>query len=220
MELSKRDQSAEKTTSKIENGSPLNGRAIEALNDLEELQISNENLSPLHYLSWLSGIIVTCFYLSAITIVPLHNSLCEPQYYWEFMLFAAIGWVSCWNAGMFISTRFWANLHPGPWMTSFIMIMIITTAFNVVLTISYYYLWTDLLGFYAPMPLSYYLPGTCSGLLSFFLAWFRYTLFWNKIFAKILILQKFKRNLKDWKTNYYHEVCIYFSKIDRRTKKL
>ena len=91
------------------------------------------------------------------------------------MLFAAIGWVSSYNAGMFVSTRFWANLHPGPWMTSFIVIMIITTAFNVVLTISYYYLWTDLLGFYAPMPLSYYLPGTFTGFLSFFLAWFRYT---------------------------------------------
>ena len=75
----------------------------EDLKDLEELQISDENLSPLHYICWLSGIFVTCFYLSSITIVPLHNILCEPEYYWEFMFFAAFGWVSTFNAGMFVS---------------------------------------------------------------------------------------------------------------------
>ena len=90
------------------------------------------------------------------------------------MLFAAVGWQSTFVAGMFISTRFWANLHPGgSWMTSFIIIMIITTAFNSVFTISYYYVWTEFLGFYAPMPLAYYLPGTYSGFLTFFLAWYR-----------------------------------------------
>ena len=51
LELSKRDQSAEKSTSKIENDPPLNGATPEAQNDLEELQISHENVSPLHYLS-------------------------------------------------------------------------------------------------------------------------------------------------------------------------
>ena len=51
LELSKRDQSAEKSTSKIENDATLNGATAEAQNDLEELQISHENVSPLHYLS-------------------------------------------------------------------------------------------------------------------------------------------------------------------------
>ena len=148
----------------------------EDLKDLEELQISDENLSPLHYISWLSGIFVTCFYLSSITIVPLHNTLCEPEYYWEFMLFAdaAFGWVSTFNAGMFVSLRFWANLHPKSWMISFIGIMIMSSGFNIAFTISYYYAWTKFLGFYAPMPLAYYLPGTYTAFLSFFLGWYRY----------------------------------------------
>ena len=102
--------------------------------------------------------------------------MCEPEYYWEFMLFAAFGWVSTFNAGMFVSLRFWANLRPGSWMTSFIGIMIISSAFNIAFTMSYYYAWTIFFGFYAPMPLAYYLPGTYTAFLSFFLGWFRYIL--------------------------------------------
>ena len=143
-------------------------------NDLEDLEISYDNLSPIHYLSWLSGILLSCFYIASITFVPLHNTLCEPQYFWEFMLFAAFGWVSTFNATLFIGTRYWANLHPGPWMTPFIGTMIASSAFNIVFTISYYYIWVDFYGFYAPMPLAYYLPGTYTGFLSFFLCWFRY----------------------------------------------
>ena len=92
------------------------------------------------------------------------------------MFFAAFGWVSTFIAGMFVSLRFWANLRPGSWMTSFIGIMIISSAYNIALTITYYYTWTEFFGFYAPMPLAYYLPGTFTAFLSFFLGWFRYIL--------------------------------------------
>ena len=47
-----------------------------------------------HYISWISGIILTCLYVSIVTIIPMHNPIIEPQYFWEFMLFAAFGWAS------------------------------------------------------------------------------------------------------------------------------
>ena len=151
----------------------------EAENDVDddfgEIKISlDTNISPIHYISWLAGIFISCLYIGAITIVPLHNTLYEPQYYWEFMLFAAFGWVSAFNAGFFVSTRYWANLHPGPWKTAFILIMIISSSFNIVFTITYHYLWVDILGFYAPMPLAYYLPGTYTAFLCFALGFYRY----------------------------------------------
>ena len=112
----------------------------EAENDVDddfgEIKISlDTNISLIHYISWLAGILTSCLYISLITIIPLHNTLYEPQYYWEFMLFAAFGWVSAFNAGFFVSTRYWANLHPGPWKTAFILIMIISSSFNIVFTI-------------------------------------------------------------------------------------
>ena len=67
----------------------------------EDIQIE-ENINEVelftgddvHYVSWIFGIILTLLYVSIITVIPMHNPIDHPEYFWEFMLFAAFGWAS------------------------------------------------------------------------------------------------------------------------------
>ena len=127
----------------------------------------------IHYISWISGIVLSCLYISTITIIPLHNTLSEPQYYWELMLYMAFGFCSIFSSHVVLATFFVANMNPGKnWLA--VIIMTLTGAIiNIVITISYHFIWVNVLGFYAPMPMGLYITGSLTAIVCIGLSWFR-----------------------------------------------
>ena len=142
---------------------------IEENSDETELYTGDD----VHYISWVFGIILTCLYVGLLTLIPMHNPIVEPEYFWEFMLFAAFGWASIFTGCGVLQTHYWANMHPGnDWRDMFVMTLIIS-AVNICLTLIYYYLWTGILGYTAPMVFTYYIPGSLCGVVLCVLSWFR-----------------------------------------------
>ena len=128
----------------------------------------------IHYISWISGIVLSCLYISTITIIPLHNTLREPQYYWEFMLYMAFGFCSIFSSHVVLATFFVANMNPGKNMLAVIVMTLIGAIINIVTTVIYYFIWVNVLGFYAPMPMGLYIPGSLTVIGCIGLSWFRY----------------------------------------------
>ena len=128
----------------------------------------------IHYISWISGIILSCLYISMITIIPLHNTLREPQYYWEFMIYISFGFCSIFSSHFVLATFFVANMNPGKnWLA--VIVMTLTGAIiNIVATVFYYFIWVNVLGFYAPMPMGLYIIGSLTAIVCIGLSWFRY----------------------------------------------
>ena len=142
---------------------------IEENNDETELYTGDD----VHYISWVFGIILTCLYVGLLTLIPMHNPIVEPEYFWEFVLFASFGWASIFTGYVVLQTNYWANMHPGNyWRDMFVMTLIIS-AVNICLTLIYNYLWTGILGYTAPMVFTYYIPGSLCGVVLCVLSWFR-----------------------------------------------
>ena len=59
-----------------------------------------------HYISWIFCIILTCLYVSLITLIPMHNPIVELNYFWEFMLFATFGWASIFTGCVVLQTHY------------------------------------------------------------------------------------------------------------------
>ena len=131
----------------------------------------------LHYISWISGIILSCLYISTLTVIPLHNTLREPQYFWELMLYMAFGFCSIFSSHIVLTTFFVANMNPGRNWLAVISITLIGAILNVITTLLYYFIWVNILKFYAPMPMGLYIPGSLTVIGGIGLSWFRYRIF-------------------------------------------
>jgi hypothetical protein len=131
----------------------------------------------IHYVSWIFGVILTVMIIGYLTICPLHNPLEEPEYYWEFMLFIAFGWVSCTAANFVLRTYFWANINPGNNGAAFMVMSLLTSCCILTITIIQNTIWTNK-GHNTPVPFvfGYYPAMAFSDLVLNFLTFFRYLL--------------------------------------------
>ena len=113
-------------------------------------------------------------YLSTLTIIPLHNTLSEPQYYWELMLYMAFGFCSIFSSHIVLTTFFVANMNPGRNWLAVIVITVIGAILNIITTLLYYFIWVNVLELHAPMPMGLYIPGSLTVIGGIGLSWFRY----------------------------------------------
>ena len=149
--------------------------------------------SDIHYISWIFGIVLSCLYISMITIIPLHNTLREPEYFWEFMLYMSFGFCSIFAAHIVLATFFVANVNPGNNLLAFLVMTLVGAIINIVTTVFYYIIWVYVLGFFAPMPMALYIPGSITVIGCIGLSWFRYNsnnilcIFNVNIFARLYL---------------------------------
>ena len=148
-----------------------NRNEIDTKREENTLEKSKEN--PIHYISWAFGLLLSCGYVSLITLVPGHNILKEPYYWYELMIFAATGANSISVALFILELAYWANIsYAKNWTTFFIMF-----SFGAIIVISidvtYFLIWTYHLGLYAPMPLNYFITGMSMFFGLEALLWFR-----------------------------------------------
>ena len=158
--------------------------SIEDKNGMEEVETGQSEKickvykgDDIHYISWISGIILSCLYISTLTVIPLHNTLREPQYFWELMLYMAFGFCSIFSSHIVLTTFFVANMNPGRNWLAVISITLIGAILNVITTLLYYFIWVNILKFYAPMPMGLYIPGSLTVIGGIGLSWFRYRIF-------------------------------------------
>ena len=128
-------------------------------NVIESLGLDNE-IHGFHYFSWLFGVLLSCISVGLIALIPQHNILYEPEYWYELMIYSAFWGQSMLVANVIMQCIHWANIsYAKNWATFFIMVSIGAIECIIVMSI-YNLIWTKYFKLYAPMPFTYYSNGT------------------------------------------------------------
>ena len=70
----------------------------------------NEEIKSIHYISWMFGILFTCGLVSLITIIPQHNILKEPDYWYEAMIEGTGSSLTLTSGALYLSINFKLDL--------------------------------------------------------------------------------------------------------------
>ena len=92
--------------------------------------IKNESI---HYISWIFGILLTIAALSSALIVPWHNVLKEPFYFYEIYVYSGPPWLAILVAVYIIRLEYWASIKYENKLTLFIFLFGIGAALCSVL---------------------------------------------------------------------------------------
>ena len=112
--------------------------------------------------------------LSIFFLIPAHNAVKYPQYWYEFMMQMTVGMWPNWAASILLQSVFWGNFPSLKTWGSYAYLYCYVACVNFVLTCSYYVLWTQYYGYYSPMPFTGYTAGLISGTSAYLALWFRY----------------------------------------------
>lgn len=148
----------------------------------------------IHYISWTSGIIITLFLTSLFFLIPQHNPLLEPFYWFEFPICIATGWMLIFTIAIMFECAYFANITYAKNLKSFCILYAQAAGFYTVLTSIYYLVYTFGLDLYGPLPFAMYIGGSITFCLLHILHWLRYHLSFN-LFSNSNI-NFFKSNLE------------------------
>ena len=123
-----------------------------------DLEDGNE-ISPLYHFSLLSGPIAILAVISVECLIPFHNVLEEPQYWYEHQLILAFGVIPFIMGQTLQFLIHWANFtFEKKWTTYFQIIGVGSVTFLMAL-ITYHLVWTELFGYFHPLPISLLVTG-------------------------------------------------------------
>ena len=110
-----------------------------------------------------------------ITLVPGHNVLSEPYYWYETTtLVPIIGWIPMFVTALILQLEFWSNITYAKNISTMIYLYVLGAFTCSIASFSYNYLWTNILGFYPPAPFTGYFCGTQMIFTLHAATWFRY----------------------------------------------
>ena len=125
-----------------------------------QILVQDNEIHGLHYLSWIFGFLLSCWSVALIAIIPQHNILNEPEYWYEIVIFSASWGAPMLSASIFFQCIYWANINYAKnWATLFTM-WSIGAIVTITIMGSYYLIWTFHFKLFAPMPFTYYGNGT------------------------------------------------------------
>ena len=128
-----------------------------------------------HYLSVLSGPIIACFCGSFLTLVPIHNVLEQPQFWYEDQLSKAIPVVPMIVSQILIHAEYWSNFKfEKKWQTYVFSIGLAYLTYFGVMT-GYHFIWTYYLGYYHPLPMNQVFIGGAMVVITCAFIWTRYS---------------------------------------------
>ena len=111
--------------------------------------------SGLYYLSILSGPLLVCLYMSFVTLIPIHNVIEQPEYWYEDIITRVLAASPIHACMVMIRADYWARFSFKNRWNSYVLMMGYVFVLYVCLLGGYYLLWTTYLGFYQPMPLNW-----------------------------------------------------------------
>ena len=131
----------------------------------------------LQSMSIFCGIFLACIGTSLLTLIPGHDILKEPQYWYEFMIFGATGWAITGTVSVNLHFHYWADIsHTQNWPSFICLIGIAVLCFALVNS-TLNLIWTYSLGLFPPVPFNYYITDGVVGLILFASVFFRYLFF-------------------------------------------
>ena len=121
----------------------------------------------IHYTSWLFGILLTCIAMIPILIVPWHNALREPFYWYEYhVYFAAPSWLPLVVANYIMRLEYWAGIIIyDKKMNLFFFLIGTGGVFYAVITLFHYFVHVYYFELFAPLPYGSQIPGALCGLV-------------------------------------------------------
>ena len=81
-------------------------------------------INSVHYISWVSGIILACVWVSVFCLVPQHNVVEEPSYWYELMCISSTAWVSIFTASLILKSAYCKVFRLGSQVTNNILEMV------------------------------------------------------------------------------------------------
>ena len=127
----------------------------------------------LHYLSALSGPIVSCSVGTIFCSIPRHNVFAQPQFWYEYQICILVGILPFIMCLVLIQAMYWANFEIKEKFKTLMHLLIVGESVFILGIIVYYFIWTDALGLTSPMAFSFYIGASVSYAIIFFVVWFR-----------------------------------------------
>ena len=129
----------------------------------------------IHYITWLFGILLTCATLIPTLIVPWHNALKEPFYWYELYVYNIPPTNVLLVANYIMRLENWAGIIYDRKMNLFFSLFGIGGVFYAVIALSYYYIYVYDWELFALLPYAGRIPGTLHALVFIVpLLFFRY----------------------------------------------
>ena len=149
---------------------------VKFLEEMDEIEATNRSTSRCYIWSIMMGILIGCIAISPLMLIPQHNILELPEYWYEFMLIYAFVGMGCFSSICMFTCIYWMNTDVVKNWTSF-FIMYVAVVICLLPTHSLYYLiWVYAWGYSVPMPFTMY--GVASVVIPLVLTtlWFRYNI--------------------------------------------
>ena len=140
-----------------------------------DIPISGKNdndISVIHYFSAFSGPILAVALTTFVCFMPYHNAMEEPEYWYEFHFLVQVFLPFHIGSGMLYG-RYFANFTYDNLWKSYLILYGLGWASYLVSTVIYYWVWTNILGHYAPMAWTYYMALFFPISTAFFGSWYR-----------------------------------------------
>ena len=127
------------------------------------------------YYAWTGGLgIILALFNSCLIfcLIPQHNILVHPSFWYEFMTISVFGFIGLFAAGFVLNCSVWMNLDYVKSWKNFIAIYLISGCSWISLNSTNYLIWTLILKFRPPMPLNIHICGVFTLFITLGGMWF------------------------------------------------
>ena len=114
-----------------------------------------------------------------IALIPLHNILQYPEYWYEALIFR-IPYLNCQGINTLMLASFYMNLTQPLRTRNLVIVLLISTIAGFILIALINHIWTQLLGFYPPIPLGGFAVGLPCLFLYLVTIWNSFPKVWRK----------------------------------------
>ena len=120
------------------------------------------------------GPILACAVGSIFCLIPAHNVLQAPSYWYEYHLCVIFGIFPISMCGILLQVNYWAEFRFDKKWCVYCQVCLIGTGVYITCYLFYYFIWTHVLGLIMPLPFSLLITGSIAYPATFIVIWFRY----------------------------------------------
>ena len=126
---------------------------------------SETESSVLHYISIISGPVFALLAGSFLCLVPIHNVMEQPQYWYEDQFCRAMALVPLMIGKNLLRAEYWSNFaFKNKWVSFLILAGVGVTTYTGII-IGYYILWVEYQGLSLPLPMNLQLAGSIASIM-------------------------------------------------------
>ena len=127
----------------------------------------------IHYLTPFCGPIVACLAGGIFCLIPMHNILNEPNYWYEYQISSILGVWPFIICGTILQAIYFADFTFKDTLISSMYIGGVGLGTYITCIGIYFFIWTKILEFTLPMAFNLLIAGSLAYLSMFFVMWFR-----------------------------------------------